>query len=189
MDKRCSRCGEYKSKDSLAKNRAHEDGVASYCRSCQSAYMKEYHKNHREHQLARMREYSKSHYEQRNERRNRRYAEDEAHRKRVREKARTYCKTWVQAHPGEVAQCRKRRRARKANAEGFHTFQEWIDLCKREGWLCSLCAAQLTALTATADHIVPLSRGGSDYISNIQLACRSCNSRKGTKLPEGMEIK
>jgi HNH endonuclease len=30
------------------------------------------------------------------------------------------------------------------------------------------------------EHIVPLDRGGNDEISNLALACRSCNLRKGT---------
>ena len=30
------------------------------------------------------------------------------------------------------------------------------------------------------EHIVPLYRGGNDEISNLALACRSCNLRKGT---------
>ena len=31
------------------------------------------------------------------------------------------------------------------------------------------------------DHIVPRSRGGSDRVSNLALACRNCNQRKGNQ--------
>jgi 5-methylcytosine-specific restriction endonuclease McrA len=34
------------------------------------------------------------------------------------------------------------------------------------------------------DHRVPLSRGDSNDISNIVLACPHCNLSKGAKLPE-----
>lgn len=36
----------------------------------------------------------------------------------------------------------------------------------------------------TIDHIIPLSRGGSDELSNLQFLCRLHNSSKGAKTPE-----
>ena len=39
------------------------------------------------------------------------------------------------------------------------------------------------------DHLVPLSRGGTNEWTNVVTACSSCNTRKGNRLPEecGME--
>jgi 5-methylcytosine-specific restriction endonuclease McrA len=33
----------------------------------------------------------------------------------------------------------------------------------------------------TLDHVAPPSRGGRDELANVVLACRSCNSRKGSR--------
>src|SRR5256886_13048157 len=36
----------------------------------------------------------------------------------------------------------------------------------------------------TRDHLVPLSRGGTNGWNNVLTACSSCNTRKGNLLPE-----
>lgn len=50
-------------------------------------------------------------------------------------------------------------------------------LFNRDGFC--LCCGSNESLTV--DHIVPVSRGGKNSLSNFQTLCRSCNSRKGTK--------
>lgn len=70
-------------------------------------------------------------------------------------------------------------RARKFNAEGEFSRQEWADLCVKYNHRCAYCGNK-TKLTA--DHIIPLSRGGSNFITNIRPACRSCNSKKGNRV-------
>lgn len=41
------------------------------------------------------------------------------------------------------------------------------------------CVGCDTLENLSLDHITPLSRGGSDDLSNLQFLCQSCNSRKG----------
>jgi hypothetical protein len=40
---------------------------------------------------------------------------------------------------------------------------------------CQWCGSPLTPATATADHLLPRSRGGRDHFGNLCLACVDCN--------------
>lgn len=71
------------------------------------------------------------------------------------------------------------RRARIAKSGGAFTVKEWTDLCRKYHHRCAMCHKKRKL---TQDHIIPLSKGGSNFISNIQPLCHSCNSKKGAKL-------
>lgn len=69
-------------------------------------------------------------------------------------------------------------RARRLGATGSHTHEEFLGLILRFDNYCPACGSKFATVDFTEDHIVPLSCGGSDNISNIQPLCHSCNSRK-----------
>ena len=49
---------------------------------------------------------------------------------------------------------------------------------------CYWCRTPLTLDTSTADHVIPLHRGGLDNNNNIVLACAPCNNKRGHDMPE-----
>jgi 5-methylcytosine-specific restriction enzyme A len=67
---------------------------------------------------------------------------------------------------------------RKKNAIGRHTLQQWIFLKIINAYLCNHCGDCEPNIHLTEDHIIPLSKGGSNDISNIQPLCMRCNSIK-----------
>ena len=70
---------------------------------------------------------------------------------------------------------------RKRVNGGFHTFVEWNILKAQYNWTCPCCKKMEPEITLVRDHVVALSKGGSDNIENIQPLCRSCNAKKHTK--------
>jgi 5-methylcytosine-specific restriction endonuclease McrA len=93
-------------------------------------------------------------------------------------------KKWAEDHAGKVkiakANNRRKRRAAKNGDNGHFTAEEFYALCSVYGYACLCCGA--TDRKLEADHVVPLTRGGSDGIENIQSLCGECNRRKFTAI-------
>lgn len=83
-------------------------------------------------------------------------------------------------HHNYMLHLKSQRRLREAAAPGWHTQEQWEDLKKQYGYRCKECGRENVELTK--DHIIPLSKGGTNMIDNIQPLCRSCNSRKKNHL-------
>jgi len=90
-----------------------------------------------------------------------------------------YSSIYRKKHPKRIAHLKARRYATEQNAVGSHSFEEWEETKRRLGFRCAICRKE-TKLTK--DHIIPLSKNGTDFITNIQPLCRNCNSRKWKKL-------
>jgi len=65
---------------------------------------------------------------------------------------------------------------------GSHTLQEWNDLKRKYNYTCAICGKKEPEIHLTQDHIIPLSKGGSNDIENIQPLCKRCNSIKNAKI-------
>ena len=85
---------------------------------------------------------------------------------------------WRANNPSNVLAMHQRRRARKKNAVGDFIGEQFTHICEYYGGICLVYGRKIKL---TADHVKPLSKGGSNYISNIQPLCGSCNSKKGAK--------
>jgi hypothetical protein len=88
---------------------------------------------------------------------------------------------------GYAALKNQKRRARKKITVGSHTLEQWDALRKQHKYTCVSCKKTEPFLNQryqylTEDHIIPICKGGSDNIGNIQPLCLRCNDSKGTKI-------
>lgn len=59
-------------------------------------------------------------------------------------------------------------------------------MCEAQGWKCAYCQRPMRkkrhkdfcGQEATVDHVVPISRGGGNWKSNLVMACAKCNQDK-----------
>src|SRR5215204_7178334 len=171
------------------------------CKDCVRSRAQKYRREHLEqyaqyekaranlrHRVEARRKYEEEHKEQTSEYKKRWAAENKdrvsdserKHYERNRNEIIVRSKKWAESNPEKVRQAktnnlRKRRAARHASRGNF-TVKEFKELCERYGKKCLACGDAGAALEA--DHVVPLTKGGSDNISNIQPLCGSCKREK-----------
>lgn len=71
------------------------------------------------------------------------------------------------------------------------------EIAQRDGWRCQLCRKPVNPrkrfpdqMSASIDHIVPISQGGTDVRANVQLAHLFCNMSKGNRaVPDGEQLR
>ena len=82
---------------------------------------------------------------------------------------------WRRRNKAKVVQQVLLRKYRKLGVGGSHTLEQWNELKKKYRHRCAICK-KIKKLTR--DHIVPITKGGTNDIQNIQPLCGPCNSRK-----------
>lgn len=95
-------------------------------------------------------------------------------------------RAWRSKNPDKIKAINATRRSRQSDAEGRHGCKDIRRILAQQAGLCVYCSAALDN-NYHVDHILPLYLGGSNWPSNIQILCPTCNLRKGRKHPDRFE--
>ncbi len=183
----CGKCQEWKNLSEFGKGSG-KDGLCNWCKACMAGYNRE--RRDSEEYKARQREWDKE--SKRRKRQEPGYKPPESDRyQRIKENEPERWRGILtrindlknirrKTDPTFVASERAHRNNRKSQKQsgGEFTAQDWLDLCNRYDNRCLCCGEQKPL---TVDHVIPLSKGGTNTIDNIQPLCLSCNSSKGAK--------
>jgi len=102
---------------------------------------------------------------------------------RGREFNRKAAKIYRQTEKGRFASLKGKYRRRNSVA-GVLDRIAWADKLLALNGECQMCG---TTHKITIDHIIPLSKGGTNHIDNLQPLCHSCNASKGDKIQNNNE--
>lgn len=160
----CPCCKNNKPLTEWGNCKSRKDGLYFICKKCANTKTLKWKKENKE----KNRELSRNWYKNNLE--------------KAREINRISGKKWRKNHPDKKRQYCRDRRALIAKTEGKFTKKEWESLKKKCDYCCVLCGLREPEIKLVTDHIIPLSKGGTNYITNIQPLCGSCNSSKGNKI-------
>jgi len=166
-----------------ARRKAKEGQIRAY-RAAHLEEKREHNKEYKEANKEQLKEYNRGYNRENSKELSTRHsAYNKKHRARIRVWARSYMSTYRVLYPEKIKSWANNRRARDVAAEGCHTGEDIRDMLTQQGNKCVYCLKDITE-DFHADHIVALINGGSNFISNIQLLCPTCNFKKGRKDPQ-----
>jgi len=198
----CSKCKEEKGIERFSKNKSNKDGMQYRCKSCVkehndkkrddiAAYGKAWRSANIDYKRQMGREYAKEnpHIMAEWRAKNKDHLREYGIRYREENSSRyvELMRAWREANKVAVAGHHRARRARKAGAEGSHTYSDINAILESQRGLCANCSVKLSMSGDDkyhVDHIQPLSKGGSNDKYNLQCLCPACNLSKGAKDPE-----
>jgi 5-methylcytosine-specific restriction endonuclease McrA len=171
--KTCTRCQLLLPVTEFRLSKTSKDGLTGWCKACYRDNQRAWIAANKEKHQASKRAYNLANKEKL-----------DADAKLWREKNKDKVKIYERRHYAKNGLERAYKRIERArNAEGSFTENDILNIYVRTRGLCPLCAADLSN-GFQLDHIIPLSRGGTNWPDNLQLLCEPCNRSKGASIPE-----
>jgi len=188
--KRCVRCGAIKPLLEFHKHNQLKDGRRPDCKICRNKVLKKYREENGEKEAQRARAWYKDNTERAKENQRRYYVENRtATLERTRDwyrnnkaQYRAKKKEWRRNNKDKAAVYARNRRAKQADVAGVHSDEDIQKIRTGQRNKCWWCCQPLNG-THHIDHRIPVSRGGTNDISNLVVSCPPCNLRKHTKTP------
>lgn len=184
--KTCTKCGEEKLLSDFGWQKKSKGRRHPRCKSCRCADAKAWVESHRDVVCERRRGYSERSAGRNKERakkwywenRDRALANVKSRRRRLSETS----PEWQASERDRAVQKAHRRRAQAVEA-GVEPYRR-EDIFNRDGWRCHICSRHVARKDASIDHLIPISKGGSDAPANVRIAHLSCNISRGAgRLP------
>ncbi len=97
--------------------------------------------------------------------------------------AKIQTKKWRAENPIAAKRLSSKSRRDRNSVEGRHSKSDVDKILIYQKGRCAACAEKLRE-EFEVDHIIPLSKGGTDWPKNIQILCRPCNRAKYNRMPE-----
>lgn len=100
----------------------------------------------------------------------------------VRKKAQLRTRIWARKNPEKARTNLRNVKAKRKNVSGSHTAQDVAMIHRAQQGKCACCHIPLKD-KFHVDHIIPVSRGGTNERRNLQILCVACNLAKGARDP------
>ena len=175
MEKQCTKCREILTLDDFPKHKDFPDGLDSWCKQCHSLYCK--HWRHTYTVKQRRKEWLRTPAGK-----ERRRSEWRRWKRTPGGKAHTIRHQQSELGKSYKARVNYKRRTGTGEIEKFRN----EEIFERDNWKCHVCGKAVNkdldsrdALSATLDHLIPISLGGGHTKLNIKTAHRRCNSQRG----------
>lgn len=203
----CTQCNTEKEFNEFNKRKASKDGLQNKCRACKKYYQlenrdyilsqqREHYRSNKEEKLLKCKEYYYENIEKINIRHK---LYNESHKERIKETCKEY---YLANRERKLQYVVEYQRNRKKNDPDFKlrcqlTTSNWIHLKRSldknksssskiinlfeiQDYKCVYCKIDISK-KYHIEHLIPLSKGGSNLITNLALACPNCNLSKGNK--------